>query len=506
MPFVKTASASADTGPAHEPRPPATEPIGDADSAVAPDVQRAMAAVELPQPQRAATGSEPARASQLPSGEAAPLPPQFNKTITSSPVPAAAKQDDQPDRVDDRPLPLQAVWPVESIGPAEAAWPIDDKGSMHTTQPAESSAVAPPSQRRLPAPEDEAIQRALMGVAAGQPTRSAVELVLPRRARPATAAEPPARPTAMRQSLPDAPAPSRVTDRAAPAGRPLAGEENAPAGDMIGTEIGPLPADLWRTLGETPPAASPVPPAAAQLKPVEPFPEQATSVADIEAAIRAAEAPAARLGTRPPPGARPVAAAQPTVAAQQTTAQPPTAAARLTTAQRFPAGAVANSAIETTADVRPTGMARTDAPQQAVSGLTGASRPFAPVPRPTIPAAMPEPAAAELVSREVEPPAAVEHVSPPPAVLAAMRSEAPAGLDWAGSPARAVAGMEASPFAIQRQTEDTAPPAGEPASPAAGSAEGPAGEVDVDELARRVYSEVKRRLALEWERARGRLG
>jgi hypothetical protein len=32
-----------------------------------------------------------------------------------------------------------------------------------------------------------------------------------------------------------------------------------------------------------------------------------------------------------------------------------------------------------------------------------------------------------------------------------------------------------------------------------------AAEVDVDELARRVYSDVKRRLAVEWERVRGRL-
>lgn len=34
--------------------------------------------------------------------------------------------------------------------------------------------------------------------------------------------------------------------------------------------------------------------------------------------------------------------------------------------------------------------------------------------------------------------------------------------------------------------------------------EAPAPEIDVDELARRVYSDLRRRLAIEWERERGR--
>jgi hypothetical protein len=47
------------------------------------------------------------------------------------------------------------------------------------------------------------------------------------------------------------------------------------------------------------------------------------------------------------------------------------------------------------------------------------------------------------------------------------------------------------------------------AADAAGGAESqtsqPQAEIDMDELARRVYGEVKKRLALEWERMRRRV-
>jgi hypothetical protein len=64
-----------------------------------------------------------------------------------------------------------------------------------------------------------------------------------------------------------------------------------------------------------------------------------------------------------------------------------------------------------------------------------------------------------------------------------------------------------SPF-IQRQPEAApAPDVVAPGSLAAGEvAEGEesAGEIDIDELARRVFSDIKQRLVVEWERVRGR--
>ncbi len=116
---------------------------------------------------------------------------------------------------------------------------------------------------------------------------------------------------------------------------------------------------------------------------------------------------------------------------------------------------------------------------------------------------MPDRAAAEPLAYEEEHPTTGEVTNSPLTVQRAILPEAPPAVEWSASPARSAGVAEAPPLAVQRQAEDAAPAtADDPASPAAGEAS----EVDVDELARRVYSEVKRRLALEWERARGRLG
>lgn len=67
----------------------------------------------------------------------------------------------------------------------------------------------------------------------------------------------------------------------------------------------------------------------------------------------------------------------------------------------------------------------------------------------------------------------------------------------------------ASPPSVQRQAAPVTKAETEPApgrtEAEAGDKESEPSQVDVDELARRVYSDIKRRLSVEWERVRGRL-
>jgi hypothetical protein len=132
-----------------------------------------------------------------------------------------------------QPLPLEAVWPVRERDAGPAAPPA---GARMTT-----GASLPFVQRQTiqPEPTGEEVHTLLRGVQPGQPTASAVELVLPRRPRPnlPVAAEPPgvALDASVQREAEASPAP------------PV----------MVPTEIGPLPSDLWTLLGQTPPASEP---------------------------------------------------------------------------------------------------------------------------------------------------------------------------------------------------------------------------------------------------------
>jgi hypothetical protein len=94
----------------------------------------------------------------------------------------------------------------------------------------------------------------------------------------------------------------------------------------------------------------------------------------------------------------------------------------------------------------------------------------------------------------------LEHRGAPPANVSALPGQHPEVGETTGQ-------TMTSPF-IQRQPEAApAPDVAEPGRLDAGEvAEGEesAGEIDVDELARRVYSNIKQRLVVEWERVRGR--
>jgi hypothetical protein len=67
----------------------------------------------------------------------------------------------------------------------------------------------------------------------------------------------------------------------------------------------------------------------------------------------------------------------------------------------------------------------------------------------------------------------------------------------------------ASPPSVQRQAAPAAEAETDPApdrtEAETDDKESEPSQVDVDELARRVYSDIKRRLGVEWERVRGRL-
>jgi hypothetical protein len=192
------------------------------------------------------------------------------------------------------------------------------------------------------------------------------------------------------------------------------------------------------------------------------------------------------------------------------------------------------------------------APRQAAPSPAS---PAAPEPSPAAPAVPPvqrqtetPPADAPLVQRQVETPAAPSgpsqyvqtDIGPLPGDLWNYLGVQPPGSDGQSTAAPAVQAAAAAPSSIQlapvapvmRATTPAAPPTnGQAAKPApqispqplegfisrVESAPEPAAEsrepeggaeggpkVDVDELARQVYSELKRRLATEWERSRGR--
>jgi hypothetical protein len=194
----------------------------------------------------------------------------------------------------------------------------------------------------------------------------------------------------------------RSPDGEAPAGA------DAAARQPVETEIGPLPADLWKLIGQTPPVAAGDNPALATSEmplPIEP--DNAAAVQPFQS-VPAAAHPAQALETPGGPPAGPAAV------------------------QRQAVPAEAGSPLE----------------PGAPPSLPEVAAPVSPIAQSTFP-----------VQRQAE---AVE----------------PAGDTQAGGPA-------------------------EGGQPAAGNAGAP--EMDMDELARKVYGEIQRRLALEWERIRRRL-
>ena len=128
-------------------------------------------------------------------------------------------------------LPLQAIWPVQrkevddTPDSPTGGWDKEVSAAMH---------------QRTNLPEFEQTRKILDDVPPTGPTDSTVELILPRRPRPARAA------------------PTETTERPDIHRKddPAAGPQERLSPQMVQTEIGPLPGDLWELL-ERPAAGGP---------------------------------------------------------------------------------------------------------------------------------------------------------------------------------------------------------------------------------------------------------
>jgi hypothetical protein len=181
----------------------------------------------------------------------------------ASQPPILEAQEDEPARML-QPMPLEAAWPVQrQIVEAQRAAPA----------PSTTGESIP---EILGLEEHAQVREALREVVPGQPTDSPVEVITPRRPRPAPASLQ-ERPIA----APAAPAPE--------SGQDVPGEFSGGV-DAVPTEIGALPVDLWNLIGESPPIRaqeerSPAP----QSEPPEPTHMQPASLDGPFAAKRPAE-------------------------------------------------------------------------------------------------------------------------------------------------------------------------------------------------------------------------
>ncbi|MCB8942766.1 MAG: hypothetical protein H6658_03205 [Ardenticatenaceae bacterium] len=199
------------TPPPPQPAPTPTEPVVQA----APEKSDEDWGGQWQRMKRIMRGHE---AKQTQAGDS---PPTASDAAIQRAISAAESGSGQPSPAPQPPL-------QESTG-----WPIIRKKPEALGKPKTVSAPPPPA----PTPQQEAQIRAkLSGINAGQPTDSSIEVHLPRRPRPA--APSPASPAPVqRQESPAVPPP-------------------APSSQMVPTEIGPLPADMWELLGEPVPTIS----------------------------------------------------------------------------------------------------------------------------------------------------------------------------------------------------------------------------------------------------------
>ncbi len=145
-----------------------------------------------------------------------------------------------------QPAPLHEVWHVERILPEASA-----------TTPTPPTFSAPSTQEIRPQSQP-AIEEILGNITAAGFTRSSVEILPPRRPRPgrlspepsaapaqnATQARVAVRPTPMEHTSDVSPSAAAVRPSAEPTPEPQ---------QLVETEIGPLPNDLWHLIGESPP-------------------------------------------------------------------------------------------------------------------------------------------------------------------------------------------------------------------------------------------------------------
>ncbi len=203
-------------------------------------------------------------------------------------------------------LPLEAAWPVQRFtAPTEVpAWSAQDAAPDVPLEMDEESFASTQQLRSL-----------LENISVEQPTESHVELVTPRKPRPRL---PVSQPVQLQQEdavPPDSretttsenpfsdfpiPQPAETPDAVQMSRQVKEISQNAfskpgqspetEQTELVQTEIGPLPADLWHLLGQTPPSVQQVPPGL----PVPPGPPVPSGAAHVRAEAGADEMPAER--------------------------------------------------------------------------------------------------------------------------------------------------------------------------------------------------------------------
>jgi len=347
-------------------------------------------------------------------------------------------------------LPLEAVWPVQALQqrPTSAA-PV--QRMVSETTPEGGSGLGD----EAPNIDKQSIREQLKHVKTGQPTDSTVDVVAPRRPRPVR-----------RLSAPENVAHSAAIQRE-PAAQAMV-EESAPATEttrLIETEVGPLPADLWQLIGASPPAP---PPTAAPNS--------------VQRETADGEQPSDRVGPVELGNAQPMTEGETQVTDLNVTP-------RSDDPERM---FIENSSSEDVTHQTPSAHdhreSSTENQSAAPFDLSLASQAFG--------EDQPSPSPLPTVQRTVT--AAPKTLTPSAKCVADKQT-----------PVSAIAQVtSATKLTVQRQTaEDDAPVDDEKPEKAATSGEAPTvsakpAEIDTDELARQVYTQLKRKLAVEQERLR----
>ena len=400
--------------------------------------------------QRALTASPATPPAPSPSNQA--VVPETQTETPGSDQPEPIKRDPDPAEStfveSQQPLPLEAVWPVQRQdlpgvpatlspdrpdAPDQIIPPVNSSTEMTslTGSEAESAAYIAPAAPAV----GPHLQHILQGVATEQPTDSSVEVVPPRRPRPGS----------VRRSTPTAASPAPPAPDSPPLQRqsdPAVTPSQQTGQEMVTTDIGPLPGDLWGLLGEDSPEESRA--------------EPQTSTAGFEAVL----------------------SNQSSINDQATVEvdQGQTVSDTTPGLQRQPIEAA--SPIQTVEDVS----GRTEAVSSSPSIISNNA---------LARAGKVEPQA------EVDSETSPQAISPSPQVIVDDSTDEPFDDE----------GLSVESDIIQRQPlpDEVTETAGEAQADGEETEETQAAnDIDTDELARRVYSSIKRKLSVEWERMRRR--
>ncbi len=504
---------AAQSAPTQVARKPAPGPAGEA---------------HLP-PQPGPTGpAAPLRPLPPQAVEPSGLPPELIAPETETP-PEYIEPESSPSEENLQPLPLEAVWPVESVRPSQPpSEPMRSRRAPVAKAEPPASSPQPPSEApsetgaenfppalnqartaetiQTKAAETQAVQNALQNVTPGQPTDSKVELITPRRPRPLPAS--PATPSGVTQ---ERPAVQRKESTEAPPSSEAAspgGEGQTQPSELPLSDQGELPspgeASLFREKGPPGDLNSPV-----------------------EMAIKAAESPRVEPAAPGKPGLGRIQPEPPETPATVIRRQVEDKGATHTSVQKaelLPTRKVEAQSI----NLMPSQQSPAAPPEAFESEMVETS--IGPLPsdlwsligeRPPARAEKREPAA-------VEPsPAAPRAVQTSPSKAEPAREEGylfpeedtsmatpeivrPASRRTPGSIPAAIGRAERG-TGVTIQRAEAVDMVERPNLPIEGEGGGvqPAqlggGGIDMDELTAKVYSEVKRRLSMEWERLRRRM-